>query len=245
MGTDHKVTAKTGHVRSRNALATAAPVGRRPTIRAAAVVVSGGLPLDHVAPIPTRSTAPAAPDHCRSARPHHPAHRRADQSRAAGLPDLAAAQRQREKVTVIGDLWTNGLGSPVGLANATSVFDAISQMVALTEAAQGVSAGQGRIVVLGRHRTTASGYSGDPATDQVEIADAQLKAAFPNYFCKFSEALWQAGAPDGPYPDAAAFANQAAPTVLRSDGTHPTGQGYQVQGQYIAAFIKSKGWDRP
>ncbi|EZP73796.1 Terminase small subunit [Sphingomonas paucimobilis] len=151
---------------------------------------------------------------------------------------------QRRKVQVIGDLYTNGTGAATGSANASGVFDAISQMVAACETAQGVAAGQGRIVVLGRYRTTSSGYSGDDATDAVEIADAQLKAALPNYFCKLSDALWQAGAPDGPYPDAAAFANRACPTGLRSDATHPSSTGYQVQGQFIAAFIKSKGWDR-
>src|SRR5690606_28968997 len=94
---------------------------------------------------------------------------------------------QRQKVNVIGDLYTNGTGSATGSASATTVFDAISQMVAAIETAQGVASGAGRIVVLGRYRTAGSGYSGDPATDALELADAQLKAAFPTYFCKLSE----------------------------------------------------------
>lgn len=143
---------------------------------------------------------------------------------------------------MIGDLYTNGFGGTTD-TSVTTTRQVVDRMVAAYEAAQGVTAGNGRIIMLGRWRLPIQALN-DPATDSVVLEDNYLRTAYPNYFCDWCGILWQQGAPDGAYPDATNYAKHVIPAALAADNTHPTGTGYQIMGAYIANFIKAKGWDR-
>jgi hypothetical protein len=160
----------------------------------------------------------------------------------AGTTSSEPLAMQRARVAVLGDLYTNGFGSTTD-TSVTSTRQVVDRMVAAYEAAQGVTAGNGRIVVLGRWRLPIQALN-DPATDSVVLEDNYLRTAYPNYFCDWCDYIWSLGAPDGLYPDATNYAKHVIPSALALDNTHPTGTGYQLLGTYIANFIKAKGWDR-
>lgn len=124
-----------------------------------------------------------------------------------------------------------------------------AMLVAGIEAAQGYyGAGLCHIVLAGEWIGFISGAGGTAYGESgrivIDAQNADIAAAYPNYYFDLFNALVALGAPTGPYPDAVAYAKGWIPDAIRTGDTlHLTSAGYLEAAELIASFIRSKGWD--
>lgn len=98
--------------------------------------------------------------------------------------------------------------------------------------------------------TTAPAISGTAGEDNMLVATNGTWTNSPTGYIGqwYADSAAISGAIFNSYPNAARYGARKAPVELQgnngTDPTHPNGLGYQYWGEYIANFIKSKGWDR-
>lgn len=162
-----------------------------------------------------------------------------DTGAGTSTPGILIAD-QRKKITVIGDLGEND--GTAGVSQSTRLAS-LAAMVAAVESAQGVSAGQARLIVWGRWRG-----NGEAGTDgRIASNDAEsdiIQAAYPNYFINVGKELAKLSLPGQPYADADAAARGVIGLALRKGGgdlLHLNTTGYAEAAKIELAFATSRG----
>lgn len=166
----------------------------------------------------------------------------ANNDQPAGTSSGLSEAEVRSKVHVFGEMFQNDSGASISPATGQAN---IASMIADVESAQGVTAGNGRIVLWAKWQ--GNGGSGDTVPLLADDSfNTYLATTYPNYFLDVGRELALMAAPDGAYPDAEAYARRAIPAALRAaDIIHLNTTGYTEAAALVKNRIEERGWLLP
>jgi hypothetical protein len=153
-----------------------------------------------------------------------------------GLTDNLPIALQRDKMTMFGEMFANAPNT-----GEDGAIVCMQRMVPLVEQAQGVSAGNARLLIW----APWSSWTGDVKSTSRQNTLAQMRALWPNYVYDIEEDFYQLGAPGAPYDDPTNYAAGRPPAALKeANGTlHPNDTGYGELRKLIGAWIVARKWD--